>query len=113
MPSAYIKFMGSIRIASINICGLNNAAKRRRVTEDLRILKADSICFQETHISASSSKLMAFEGYQLILCTKQEVKPQGVAIFARRGIINVLRSLSDRNGRRAIIHCPVNDRIFT
>lgn len=73
---------GTLRIATLNICGLNDIKKRQRFSQGLRLLQAD-IGLQETHIEESRSGLLKNLGFRFIAGTTQGTLTRGVAILAQ------------------------------
>lgn len=73
-----------MRVVSINVNGINNAAALGLFTW-LAEQSADVICLQDTHVSNKDMEAAKFqlEGYNLFTCDSYEPDKGGVAIYSR------------------------------
>lgn len=50
--------MGLIKQIYLNVDGLNNAIKRKRIAKVIKIFQAQVVCLQETHIRSKDEKYL-------------------------------------------------------
>lgn len=105
--------MAKIRIASINVCGLNDANKRQRVAIELKRLRADVLCLQDTHMEGARAKLMEQLGYKIVACMQQSVRVKGVAILSRTSEIKWKNCQADTLGQWIIAEGSSRGFCFT
>lgn len=70
-----------IRIVTLNVRGLNNVVKRKRVTSYLLQLNANIIVLQETHLTSSETSILKMSKYQQQFHSPGSSKSRGVAIL--------------------------------
>lgn len=72
------------KFVSININGLNSAQKRGKTFNQLRKLKADIICLQETHIREKDAHLLSNKNLGIHFYIADDEKKKSGNIYQRR-----------------------------
>ena len=101
--------MDKINIVSLNVRGLNNGLKRRRVFRFLKMYKADMCLLQETYCSKDQERIWASEWGNRCIFSNGSNKSCGVAILcSKKCALSVNEINRDINGRELIVNCNFN-----
>ena len=98
--------MGSLKVLSYNVKGLNNPVKRKKILNQLKQYKCQIAFLQETHLSdAEHEKLKKSWADKVFFSSHKSGKKRGVAILIHRQINFKLDSLhKDSEGRYVLIN---------
>lgn len=96
--------LGSIRLISWNIKGIQHPIKRSRVFAHLRSLGPQIIFLQETHLCTNEQAKLGKNWISHIFCSKYDDRSRGKAILVHKEFPFVPTSiLADENGRYIIV----------
>ena len=99
----------SFRVLSINVRGIQNEKKRRKVFDFYR-KRADIILLQETHSEVQSEAMWANEWGGKIICSHGDSNARGVMILVSRNFPGkVFNSRSDGEGRWLLVDVELNE----
>lgn len=106
--------MERFSIATFNVNGLNIAAKRRAIFQNLRQHDLDLCCLQETHGSPETIKLWQWEWGGQFLHSNGQQNARGVAILAKKSLqLKVLKQVNDQDGRILLAQLQVQGNTYT
>lgn len=102
--------MASLKIISYNVRGLNSHVKRANILCELKILKAEVVMLQETHLSASKNQKIYSRDFPVWYYGDSPIKgAKGVAIgFARETRFEMEEAMADPEGRFLFLKGKIN-----
>ena len=103
--------MGTLKILSYNVRGLNSPLKRGNILREIKHLKADIVLIQETHISQESNLKISSPEYPLWYYGDSPTKlAKGVAIgFAKEVRFVLVERKVDPEGRYLLLRGKINE----
>ena len=103
-----------LQIASLNVRGIGNNAKRRKVFNWLRTKKISIYMLQEVHCSENTTDSWTSEwGYKALFSCCSSSKA-GVSILCNNNFnLNVIKTLQDPNGRFIICDIEADGKLLT
>ena len=103
-----------LQIASLNVRGIGNNAKRREVFNWLRAKKFSIYMLQEVHCSENTTDSWTCEwGYKALFSCCSSSKA-GVSILCNNNFnLNVIKTLQDPNGRFIICDIEADGKLLT
>ena len=103
-----------LQIASLNVRGIGNNAKRREVFNWLRAKKFSTYMLQEVHCSENTTDSWTREwGYKALFSCCSSSKA-GVSILCNNNFnLNVIKTLQDPNGRFIICDIEADGKLLT
>ena len=107
--------MDNISIASLNVRGLREEKKRKKIYQHFRNLKLSVVCIQETHSSKSDIELWSKQWGNKIVYSHGETNSKGVAILTNPNDkdITMKEIYSDPNGRICVVKVNKHDKEIT
>lgn len=106
--------MGSLKLASFNVNGLNVPTKRKTIFGQLREVGADVSLLQESHSTESIAHLWGTEWGGQAFFNHGLSNSRGVAIlFSRNFMPQVIKTFSDGQGRVLLMDVEFNNEVFT
>uniref|UniRef100_A0AAR2LAI9 Reverse transcriptase domain-containing protein n=2 Tax=Pygocentrus nattereri TaxID=42514 RepID=A0AAR2LAI9_PYGNA len=98
-----------ITLASWNVRGMGHPIKRGRVFSHLKMLKADIIFLQETHISPTQQSTFRARWISQVFQASFSSKARGVAILFKKNIpFHLEKMIADPQGRYIIVSGHIN-----
>ena len=105
--------MDNMKIVSLNVRGLNNGMKRRKIYRFLKKQGADVCFLQETHCSKEKENIYASEWGNKILYSNGNTNSKGVAIlFSKKLANNVMETRRDLDGRCIHVKLKINEYTY-
>ena len=105
----------NIKILSLNVNGLNNPIKRKKVMTKLKKDKAQIIYLQETHLSGQESEKLKKFGYTNTFHSSfRQGGRRGVIILISNPVkFECIKIISDKKGRFIIVMGKLENEIVT
>lgn len=98
----------TIQILSCNVRGLGTSVKRLAVFRNVKSLRVDIICLQETHLSPATPHNLSPQMFAYQYHATYSTYSRGVSIFVQQGTQFACKQvLTDPNGRYLIILCTL------
>ena len=102
--------MDNVKLCSLNVRGLRNGLKRRKIFQFLKAQKADIYLLQETHSTKEVERLWSNEWGSLGYFSHGSNDSRGVAVFVDKKIRSKVRVIErDMEGRYLIIKMQVEE----
>ena len=104
-----------LKVVSLNVRGLNNNQKRRKIFLWLRDLKFDIILLQETFCTSKSERILkcSWQGEMFNACSDSS-HSRGVAILFRKNLdCKVLNYNTSIDGRKILLNLEFKENLFT
>lgn len=106
--------MGELKIASLNVNGLNNQTKRRAIFDRIRSLNAHVYLLQETHATDDVAALWETEWGGKIVYNHGSASSRGVAVLFKPGFVpSISTQVSDPDGRILLIDFSDRSSCYT
>ncbi len=104
-----------VKIASLNVNGLNNPIKRSKVIAKLKCEKSQIIFLQETHLSPSEHDKVKKYGYrQTFYSSFRKFNKRGVSILIHNSLnFDFLKEISDKEGRYILVQGKLEKHLIT
>ena len=104
-----------VKIAPLNVNGLNNPVKRAKVLAKMKKEKNQVIYLQETHLSKQEHDKLKKFGYKNTFFSAFEKGPKrGVAILISNSLhFEVTKVLKDKEGRYVIVKGKIENNVVT
>ena len=103
-------FIGKINCGSLNIRGMRNVLKRKKLYKYIREQKLDIICLQETHSDHKSNHIWQNEWGSKSVFSNGESNARGVAtLLSGKLSKSVKEVVRDMEGRYLILKCELNN----
>ena len=103
-----------LQIASLNVRGIGNNAKRREVFNWLRTKKFSIYMLQEVHCSENTTDSWTSEwGYKALFSCCSSSKAGVSILFNNNFNLNVIKTLQDPNGRFIICDIEADGKLLT
>ena len=103
-----------VSFLSLNVCGLRDYFKRKKVFKYLQDKRLDVIFLQETHSTKDVELFWKRQMKGTFYFSHGSNLARGVLTFVREGFnFEVLDSIFDKNGRYIILKIRTYDQIFT
>ena len=106
-------FQGKIKIATLNVRGLNDHNKRKIIINSLNNKNADIILLQETHLTESAAKKLETEWRNKLYHSYGSSASSGVTTSINNKLNHeMLSEWSDTNGRFHILRTRIESKTF-
>ena len=105
----------NVRIASLNVNGLNNVIKRGKVMAKIRKEKIQVIDLQETHLTEQEHDKLRKFGFKNTLFSSFKKGPKrGVAILISNSVnFELIKEINDKEGRYVIAKGKLDNHLVT
>ena len=100
--------MSEITLLSLNVRGMRNGMKRRKIFRYLKMNKANICMLQETHSSIKDCNLWSSEWGNKCIYSHGETNARGVAILLDKAL-TIQEIRRDMDGRRLILKVEINN----
>ena len=105
--------MANLHVGSLNVCGLNNRIKRKKLFRQIQVRKMDIFFLQETYSTDETVRTWATEWGGKIYYSHGVSNARGVAILiGNRFVGEVLEVIRDTEGQFLILKCKIDDMLF-
>ena len=106
--------MTQVKIASMNVRGLANRLKRKKIMNYIKSKKIKIMCLQETHLQIEDEAMWQTESNTQIIFNHGESSSRGVCIMLDKNLKPIINKISrDESGRILILDLIVNDQKIT
>lgn len=104
-----------MKIASLNVNGLNNPIKRGKVFAKLKKERSHVVFLQETHLSQQGHKKLTRFGFRNTYFSSYKKGPKrGVAILISNSVnFEIIKETSDNEGRYVIVKGKLDNSLIT
>lgn len=106
--------MEGIKLATLNVNGINIPSKRRAIFSSLREHNLDFYCIQETHSTDATINLWQSEWGGKIYSSSGLQNARGVAVLVKRALKHkIVKQARDTKGRILLLDVEILDTVYT
>lgn len=103
-----------IKVVSLNVQGLNNCAKRKRIFRSIMRMNADIVLLQETHLKSSNLSDIKIPKYQKQYQAPGTSKSKGMAILIANSLrFECFQGENDPLGRFVFVKGRLDGQLYT